>query len=44
MDTFDAIRERRAVEHFDPSHQLTQQEAEERWQFPPLKIMPHLFK
>ncbi|MEZ6193277.1 MAG: nitroreductase family protein [Phycisphaerales bacterium] len=28
MDTFDAIKKRRAVKHFDPDHKLT--EAEER--------------
>jgi nitroreductase len=26
MNTFDAIRERRAVKHFDPAHQITEQE------------------
>ncbi len=29
MNTFDAIRERRAVKHFDPNHQFTQQEIEQ---------------
>ena len=29
MNTFDAIRSRRAVKHFDPSHQLTSQETEQ---------------
>jgi nitroreductase len=29
MNTFDAIRERRAVKQFDPVHQLTQQETEQ---------------
>lgn len=29
MNTFDAIRERRAVKQFDPAHQLTQQETEQ---------------
>lgn len=28
MNTFDAIRERRAVKYFDPTHQFTQQETE----------------
>jgi nitroreductase len=26
MNTFDAIRERRSIKHFDPTHQFTQQE------------------
>ena len=29
MNTFDAIRERRAVKHFDPQHQFTKQETDE---------------
>ena len=29
MNTFDAIRERRAVKHFDPNHQFTEQETEQ---------------
>ena len=29
MNTFDAIRERRAVKHFDSSHQFTQQEIDQ---------------
>ncbi len=29
MNTFDAIRQRRAIKHFDPSHQFTQQETEQ---------------
>lgn len=29
MNTFDAIRERRAVKHFDPNHQFTKQETEQ---------------
>lgn len=29
MNTFDAIRSRRAVKYFDPSHQLTSQETEQ---------------
>jgi nitroreductase len=29
MNTFDAIRQRRAVKHFDPSHQFTRQETEQ---------------
>ena len=29
MNTFDAIRERRAVKNFDPNHQLTQQETDQ---------------
>ena len=29
MNTFDAIRERRAVKHFDSAHQLTRQETEQ---------------
>jgi len=29
MNTFDAIRERRAIKSFDPNHQLTQQETEQ---------------
>ncbi len=29
MNTFDAISSRRAVKHFDPSHQLTSQETEQ---------------
>lgn len=28
MNTFDAIRERRAVKHFDPTHQLSQEETD----------------
>ena len=26
MNTFDAIRERRSIKHYDPTHQFTQQE------------------
>ncbi len=29
MNTFDAIRQRRAIKHFDPNHQFTQQETEQ---------------
>lgn len=29
MNTFDAIRERRAIKHFDPQHQFTAQETEQ---------------
>ena len=29
MNTFDAIRQRRAVKHFDPSHQFTQHEIDQ---------------
>ncbi|NBT76377.1 MAG: nitroreductase family protein [Betaproteobacteria bacterium] len=29
MNTFEAIRQRRAVKHFDPNHQVTQQELDE---------------
>ena len=29
MNTFDAIRERRAVKHFDPSHEFTKQETDQ---------------
>ena len=29
MNTFDAIRERRAIKYFDPAHQFTQQETEQ---------------
>ncbi|MBU3620392.1 nitroreductase family protein [Polynucleobacter sp. CS-Odin-A6] len=29
MNTFDAIRERRAIKHFDPHHQFTAQETEQ---------------
>jgi len=29
MNTFDAIRERRSVKYFDPSHQFTQQETDQ---------------
>jgi nitroreductase len=29
MNTFDAIRERRAIKHFDPNHQFTKQEIDQ---------------
>jgi nitroreductase len=35
MNTFDAIRERRAVKHFDPNHQLTLEETQQLLGNPP---------